>query len=68
MRVAAGLTQLEVARTMDVDVSSVGHWEIGDTMPTAAKLPKLADLYGCTIDALFGRGPCPAAERSSLNP
>jgi len=61
IRKAAGLTQTEVARTMDVDVSTVGHWEAGDIMPRAAKLPELADMFGCTIDELFGRKFPPAA-------
>lgn len=61
MREAAGLSQTDVAKTLRVDVSTVGHWEAGDAMPRAAKLPKLADLFGCTIDELFGRDSPPAA-------
>jgi len=61
MREAAGLTVTEVSKTMNVNLSTVMHWEAGDAMPRAAKLPKLADLFGCTIDELFDRDPPSAA-------
>ncbi len=61
MREAAGLTQSSVAKAMGVNVSTVTHWENNDAMPRAAKLPKLADVLGCSIDELFGRDSPPAA-------
>lgn len=61
MRETAGLTPTDVAKSLHVDISTVLHWEAGDAMPRAAKLPKLADLFGCSIDALFGREPPEAA-------
>ena len=54
-REAAGLSKTELARAMDVDLAAVHRWETGTAMPLAAKLPKLADLLGCSIDALYGR-------------
>ncbi|MGI5954469.1 helix-turn-helix domain-containing protein [Dysosmobacter sp.] len=55
LRTQANLTQMEVATAMQVDRSTVSYWERGIAMPRAEQLPKLADLFGCTIDALFGR-------------
>lgn len=55
LREAAGLTQTEVARHMNVDCSAVARWDSGNVLPRADKLPRLADLFGCTIDALYGR-------------
>ena len=55
LREAAGLSKTELARAMDVDLAAVHRWETGTAMPLAAKLPKLADLLGCSIDALYGR-------------
>lgn len=55
LREAAGLSQADVVRAMGVDQAAVFRWEQGLAMPRAAKLPQLADLLGCTIDALFGR-------------
>ena len=55
LRLAANLTQKDVADELKVDRSTVAYWENGTAMPRAEQLPKLADLYHCTIDALFGR-------------
>lgn len=55
-RLRSGYTQTEAARRIGVDQSTVSYWESGKKTPQAFKLAKLADLYGCTIDELFGRG------------
>lgn len=55
LRISANLTQKEVASELNVDRSTVSYWESGAAMPRADQLPKLADLFHCTIDALFGR-------------
>lgn len=61
LREAAGLSGADVARALGVDSAAVVRWENGKALPRAAKLPVLADLFGCTIDALFGREPPRAA-------
>lgn len=53
LREAKGLTQKYIADAMGVDQAAVAKWESGKAMPTAAKLPKLALLLGCTIDDLY---------------
>ena len=55
LRIAAGLRQVDLAEKMGVTQSTVCSWETGAAMPQASLLPKLADVLGCTIDALFGR-------------
>lgn len=55
LRKEANLTQVQVAETLGVSQSTVCSWELGDAMPRAELLPKLAALFKCTIDALFGR-------------
>lgn len=57
LREAAGLTKTELSQAMGVDLAAVHRWETGTAMPRAEKLPKLADLLGCSIDALYGRSP-----------
>lgn len=52
-RVAAGLSQDEVAKKIGVDQSSVSLWDCGKTMPRAALLPSIAKLYGVTVDELL---------------
>lgn len=55
MRMDAGLTQMDVAKAMDVGQPTVSCWETGASLPRAEQFPKLADLFGCTTDALYGR-------------
>lgn len=53
LREAAGLSKTDVAREMGVDLAAVSRWDSGESMPRAAKLPKLAELFHCSIDELF---------------
>ena len=55
LREKAGLSQAEVAAAMEVDASTVSKWEANVAYPRASQLPKLADRFHCSIDALFGR-------------
>ena len=54
-REAMGLTRIQVADRLGVTKVAVRKWEVGLAMPNADKLPALADLLGCSIDALYGR-------------
>ena len=56
LREAAGIRACDVAQALEVDASTVSKWEANVTYPRASQLPKLADLFHCTIDALYGRG------------
>jgi transcriptional regulator with XRE-family HTH domain len=53
LRMRAGLTQQEVANRLDVNPSTITHWEKGRNFPAVSRLPKLAELYGCTVDELL---------------
>lgn len=46
---------MQLAEKMHTDRSTIAKWETGVAMPSAAKLPLLAEVLGCTIDELFGR-------------
>ena len=54
-REAMGLTRIQVAERLGISKVAVRKWEVGLAMPNADKLPALADLLHCTIDALYGR-------------
>jgi len=55
MREKAGLTQEVVSRKLELkDKSTISKWETGKSAPTFEMLPKVAELYGCTIDELYG--------------
>lgn len=49
----ADITQKEAAAALGVHPSAVAQWEIGKTRPRAALLPKIAELYCCTVDELL---------------
>ncbi|MBS5658555.1 MAG: helix-turn-helix transcriptional regulator [Oscillibacter sp.] len=55
LREKKGLSAKKLADLMEVTPQAVGKWERGEANPSAMQLPVLADLLGCTIDALFGR-------------
>jgi transcriptional regulator with XRE-family HTH domain len=52
-RKKAGLTQLEVAKLLEITDAAVNQWETGKTMPSTKRLTELAKLYGCTVDELL---------------
>ena len=52
---AKGITGVQVARALNVTPPAVSGWVTGRTMPDSDKLPALADLLSCSIDALYGR-------------
>lgn len=53
-RKKANIRQTELAEKMQVNQSTISMWESGAASPKADRLPKLASILGCTIDALFG--------------
>jgi transcriptional regulator with XRE-family HTH domain len=48
-----GLTQAELAALLGVGQTAVSKWEIGKSLPQADKLPKLAQILGCTVDEIL---------------
>lgn len=54
LRISRGLTQTDLARVMSVTRSSVNAWEMGISLPTAAKLVELALFFHVSTDYLLG--------------
>lgn len=52
-RKKAGLLQREVAGTLNVSMGTVAMWDTGRNLPRASLLPKVAELYHCTIAELL---------------
>ena len=50
-----GLTQDGLAQQLGVTNQAVSKWESDQSCPDILLLPKLADIFGITIDELFGR-------------
>ena len=55
-----GMTQEALAEVIGVSPQTISKWETAATYPDVALLPVIADVFGVTIDALYGRdSSCP---------
>ena len=62
LRKEKGLTQEELAQHMGISPQAVSKWENDQTCPDISALPKLARLFGVTVDELLeGKEVLPAA-------
>lgn len=50
-----GLTQKELAKQLGVTNQSVSKWETAQCYPDVTLLPRLAEIYGISIDVLLGK-------------
>jgi len=57
LRKAAGLSQRELARALDVHHSNVSFWERTGVAPRGEVLPKMAEILGVSVDTLLGENP-----------
>ncbi len=52
-RLARKLTQEQTAEALGISTQTVSRWECNTTLPDVTMLPKIAALYGVTIDDLY---------------
>jgi transcriptional regulator with XRE-family HTH domain len=62
-RLAAGMTQAELAARLGAHQSSVSGWERG-LMPRATRLAQIAEILGTTVEYLLGKK---AAQKKKRN-
>lgn len=55
LRRESGLTQEGLASKLGLSFQAVSKWENGGSSPDIALLPEIADIFGVSIDRLFGR-------------
>ena len=60
------MKQDEFAEQLGVTPQAVSKWENGASMPDIALLPKIAEIFGVTIDALFGADNAPKPDVQML--
>ena len=53
LRMAGNMKQTELAEKLGVTQGTVSYWESDGAFPPSRFLPKLASIFGCTIDELF---------------
>ena len=63
-----GLTQEQLADKLSVTAQAVSKWENNQSCPDIATLPKLAEIFGCSTDALLGIDPVTKKEETVLVP
>ncbi len=68
LRKDRGLTQEQLANELGISYQAVSKWETGNSCPDITALPLLADLFGVSIDALFGRAPTEADAQAAPGP
>lgn len=54
LRLQRSITQEQLAQKLNVTSQAVCKWENGNTMPDITLLPEISELFGVTIDELFG--------------
>lgn len=57
MRKRAGLTQVEVAKVLEISIDTLWRWETGAGEPRLSDMLKMSELFGCTVDELIGKNP-----------
>lgn len=53
LRKQKGLTQMELAETLNVSRQAVSRWEVGIAMPSMDNLRTLGKLYAVSVDSLL---------------
>ena len=66
LRMARGITQVELAHRPGVSKQNVSNWESNNIQPSIELLEKTADLFGVTTDYLLGREPLRVLDVSGL--
>ena len=55
-RQEAGMTQEQLAAQVPYSRTIIAQYEIGLKTPSVSIVARLADVFGCTVDELIGRG------------
>ncbi len=55
LRISSGLTQVEMAKKIDISRSTIGMYETGAREPDFETLEKIADFFNVDTDYLLGR-------------
>lgn len=55
LRESHGMTMRELAARLNVSSPAIVYWENGSNYPSLPNLLAMADLFGCSLDAICGR-------------
>lgn len=54
LRIAEGLSQMQLAKKLNISQSAIAKWELGKTEPTASAIIALAEYFNETADYILG--------------
>lgn len=66
-RIKQGLTQQQLGKIVHVTKQSVSKWEKGENLPEPPTMNKLADIFGFSIDYMYGRTDNPNPSKTLLD-
>lgn len=66
LRLQNGMSQVELARRMNVSKQCVSNWENDNVLPSIVMLTRLADLFQVSTDQLLGRESSDTIDASGL--
>lgn len=55
LRLTRGISQVELAKLVNISKQSVSNWENDNIQPSIDMLVKIADVFNVTTDYLLGR-------------
>lgn len=53
LRVAKGMTQVELAQSLGTSQTTISSWEQGESVPSGKNIKKIADFYNVKPDVIF---------------
>lgn len=56
IREEKNLTQVEMAKQLEVDQTAVSQWERGVAMPRIKVALKIVEKFGCSLDDIYETG------------
>ena len=68
LRQSRGMSQVELARLLDVTKQSVSNWENDNIQPSIEMLKKLAAVFSVSADYLLGMAEVQTLDVSGLSP
>ena len=54
LRLEKGISQVEIAKMLNMSKMAISHWEKGNSEPSIEQLKILAGFFGVSIDYLVG--------------
>lgn len=67
LRKERGMTQLDLAKALDVSGGTVAMWETGKRRPQFDTLEKISELFGCSLGYVLGTTDDPTAVKPDDN-